>query len=752
MIFALAAPQLSAMWYRERSHVEDGQVKFRKGDKAFETPTPPIRGTENVPPSAPVPSSIALPPLPPLPPLAPVNGVAPITGMTLVTGTSPSNGSAPPPVAAAPPAPATSVAAPVATPSAVSTLSPPGDAPASALPASADAPSSPPPPGEAGASPEPSLLPFHAPLPARKRIGDILVSNASVTPAQLVEALQRQEQARIAANGQGGAPRLGQILIDLGALDEHELIGGLARQLDVEFFDLANSEPSPEAIALLDESFARSHLAIPVRCTVSTVDVVVADPTDESLEPALRARTGRDVRLFVAPADEIRATIARNYSALAGTHDIVQAFEIAEQARPRGRAPAAPSALATAAAEAAAAATTGGAITDDLAPVIQIVSLMLTQAVRDRASDVHIEPQEHELRVRFRIDGSLREVLQLPLTMAAAITSRIKVMAGMNIVERRRPQDGQFETTVDNRALDVRVSTTATVRGEKAVLRILDKSRSLYTMPELGMPASVAPIYSRLVNQPFGMVICAGPTGSGKTTTLYATVNDINDLERNIMTIEDPVEYVFPGVNQIQINETADITFAGGLKSILRQDPDIILVGEVRDAETARIAVQSALTGHLVLSSLHATDAASALHRLLDMDIESFLIAAAITGVVGQRLVRRVCRSCRAPHSLTPEELTVFEAGGGRTEGARFVKGTGCNFCSGTGYQDRIGVYEVLVVTESMRQLILERASHRAMRDHAIANGMRTMQEAAFDLVAAGVTTVDEVLRSVYST
>jgi type IV pilus assembly protein PilB len=595
------------------------------------------------------------------------------------------------------------------------------------------------------------LQPFHPPLPARKRIGDLLVSNAAITPAQLVEALKRQEEARLSANGHGGTPQLGQILIDLGAIDEHELIGGLARQLDVEFFDLGTATPSPDAVALLDEAFARAHLAMPVRCTDTTVDVVVADPTDVDLIPAVRSRTGRDVRLFVAPADEIRATIARNYSALAASHDIVQAFEIAEQARPRALATAAPSALATAAAEAAAAAASSGAITDDLAPVIQIVNLMLTQAVRDRASDVHIEPQEHELRVRFRIDGALREVLQLPLSMAAATTSRIKVMAGMNIVERRRPQDGQFETMVDNRALDVRVSTTATVRGEKAVLRILDKSRSLYTMPELGMPASVAPMYSRLVKNPFGMVICAGPTGSGKTTTLYATVNDINDLERNIMTIEDPVEYVFPGVNQIQINELADMSFAGGLKSILRQDPDVILVGEVRDAETARIAVQSALTGHLVLSSLHATDAASALHRLLDMGIESFLVAAAITGVVGQRLVRRVCRSCREPYTLTAEELTVFENGGGYLDGARFMKGAGCNFCSHTGYQDRIGVYEVLVITDSMRQLVLERASHQILRDQAILEGMRTMQQAGFDLVAAGVTTVEEVLRSVYT-
>ncbi len=627
-------------------------------------------------------------------------------------------------------------------------MAPPSPAPVIQTPEPAPEPSA----GTTAAAATPqNLQPFHAPLPARKRIGDILVSNAAVTPAQLVEALQRQEKARISANGHGGTPRLGQILIDLGALDEYELIGGLARQLDVEFFDLGAATPSPEAVELVNETFARAHLAVPVRCTSSTIDVVVADPTDLDLVPTLRSLTGREVRLFVAPADEIRATIATSYSALAGTHEIVQAFTIAEKARPRGAGQAVPSALATAAAEAAAAAAQNGAITDDLAPVIQIVTLMLTQAVRDRASDIHIEPQEFELRVRFRIDGSLREVLQLPLAMAAAVVSRIKVMAGMNIVERRRPQDGQFETRVDTRALDVRVSTTATVRGEKAVLRILDKSRSLYTMPELGMPASVAPIYSRLVKNPFGMVICAGPTGSGKTTTLYATVNDINDIERNIMTIEDPVEYVFPGVNQIQINELADISFAGGLKSILRQDPDVILVGEVRDAETARIAVQSALTGHLVLSSLHATDAASALHRLLDMGIESFLVAAAITGVVGQRLVRRVCRSCREPHTLSPEELTVFENGGGYLEGARFMKGTGCNFCSHTGYQDRIGVYEVLVITESMRQLVLERASHQILRDQAILEGMRTMQQAGFDLVAAGVTTVDEILRSVYT-
>jgi type IV pilus assembly protein PilB len=326
-------------------------------------------------------------------------------------------------------------------------------------------------------------------------------------------------------------------------------------------------------------------------------------------------------------------------------------------------------------------------------------------------------------------------------------------MAGMNIVERRRPQDGQLTMTADGRSLDIRVATVGTIWGEKVVMRLLDKSRPLVALSDLGMPDDTAATYSRLIRSPFGMVLCAGPTGSGKTTTLYASLNEIQGPERNVTTVEDPVEYVFGGINQIQINEQAGVTFANGLKAILRQDPDIILVGEIRDAETGRIAVQSALTGHFVLSSLHATDAVSALYRFLDMGIESFLVASSVLAVVGQRLVRRICASCIQPYTPTADELAFLASisPAGVPQKKDFRAGAGCNFCSQTGYSERIGVYELLRVTDEVRTLLVSGSpSHDDMRRLAVEQGMRPMREEAARLVHENVTTVAEVARSVY--
>ncbi len=387
-------------------------------------------------------------------------------------------------------------------------------------------------------------------------------------------------------------------------------------------------------------------------------------------------------------------------------------------------------------------------IVDAHAPIVQVVNKIVTQALRDRASDVHIEPGESCVRVRFRIDGALREVVELPAEMGAVLASRVKIMADMNIVERRRPQDGQFEMTIDGRALDVRVSTTSTIWGEKTVLRLLDRTRSLYRLSELGMPPTSGALYTRIISSPFGMVVVGGPTGSGKTTTLYATLSEINRPDINVMTIEDPVEYIFPKVNQIQISEQAGMTFATGLKSILRQDPDVILVGEVRDVETARIAVQSALTGHRVFSSVHAVDAVAALYRLLDMGIEPFLITSAIIGVVAQRLVRRICNACAEPYEPTLPELTLYRKLGGR-EKDTWRRGVGCQICSGTGYFDRVGVYEVLPVTDELRQCVVDGLPPRAARELAAQQGLRSLQTEAVRLVEADVTTMDEVVKHV---
>jgi type IV pilus assembly protein PilB len=354
------------------------------------------------------------------------------------------------------------------------------------------------------------------------------------------------------------------------------------------------------------------------------------------------------------------------------------------------------------------------------------------------------------VRVRYRIDGALHEVLTLPAEMGPAVASRLKIMAGMNIVERRRPQDGQIATSIEGRDIDIRVATMGNVWGEKVVLRILDKGRTLFRLRDLGMPGPTHEAFAEMIRSPYGMVICAGPTGSGKTTTLYAALSEVNTVDKNVTTIEDPVEYLFPSINQIQINEQAGVTFATGLKSILRQDPDMILVGEMRDVETARIAVQSALTGHFVLSSLHATDAVSALYRFLDMGIESFLVASSVIGVVGQRLVRKMCTYCRVRYEPTPEEHAFYEEVGGRDK-REFWVGEGCSFCSRTGYCDRVGVYELLTVTEEMREMLVqEHPSHDDMRRLAIKQGLVPLREGGAALVEQDVTTIAEIVRSIY--
>ena len=552
------------------------------------------------------------------------------------------------------------------------------------------------------------------------RIGDLLIDRQLVTQSQLAEALLQQS-----VSGQ----RLGSLLVDLGALDDLDLARALSAHFDLPLADLRQDEPDEDAIALVPEGMARGYTAIPMRRSEAGLEVAMASPTDRDAVEAMAGAAGVRVIPLVAPPSDIRRAIDKSYRALVGVERHVEAFLAAE-------------ALTSQASEVD---DSGGA-----APVVQVVNLIITQGVRDRASDIHIEPQDSRLRIRYRIDGALHDVLALPAKIGPAAVSRVKVLAGMNIVERRRPQDGQIAMEVDGRPLDVRVATTTTIWGEKAVLRLLDKSRSLLRLNELGMPTATHAGFSRLIRSPFGMVICAGPTGSGKTTTLYAALAEINQSEVNIMTVEDPVEYVLPSINQIQIQDQAGITFAGGLKAILRQDPDVILVGEMRDVETARIGIQSALTGHFVLTSLHATDAAGAVERFLDLGIEPFLVASSVVGVVGQRLVRRVCRSCAVPFEPSVEELEFYEQAGGPS-GVTFYQGEGCNFCFRTGYEDRIGVYELLRITVEMKQLLMRKANHDEIQALAIEQGMRSLRDGGIQLVADGVTTISEVIRSLYT-
>jgi type IV pilus assembly protein PilB len=558
--------------------------------------------------------------------------------------------------------------------------------------------------------------------PFKGRIGDLLIEGNLITQDQLEEALVKQSES-------GG--KLGEVLVSMGALDARALADALAAVLGLEVLNLRRENVDPEALALVPENVARTQLAIAVRFEGDFLQVAVAEPSEE-VRALLAQTTGRKVQLMLAPLSDVIWAIDSNYRAIGSVDKLVEAFVAVEGSRRR----------ATDVAETE--------IVAEDAPVVQVVDRILTQAMRDRASDVHIEASEDCVRVRFRIDGALKEILQLPVSIGPGLVSRIKIMANMNIVERRRPQDGQLTITIDGKEVDVRVATVATIMGENCVMRILDKTRSLFRLNDLGMPSDTHAAYSKLVRSPFGMVLCAGPTGSGKTTTLYATLSEVSNPTLNVMTIEDPVEYVFPSINQIQTNEQAGLNFATGLKSILRQDPDVILVGEIRDVETTRVAVQSALTGHFVVSSMHATDSVSALHRFLDMGIESFLVASSVLAVVGQRLLRRICPSCKAVYTLTDEERLFYEESGG-PEKEIFYQGTGCNFCSDTGYKDRIGIYELLVMTPEIKRLIVGWATQEELRALAVKQGMRTLSQEAISLVAQDITSVAEVIRSVYT-
>src|ERR1700680_4795113 len=554
------------------------------------------------------------------------------------------------------------------------------------------------------------------PVGQATRFGERLISEGLINEAQLQRALDAQRLTGY---------QLGSVVLSLGILDEYTLTASLATHLGIEPVD-------PDAARLVPEEFARRHALLPIRRDNGHLAVAMADPGNLALLNDVRLMTGLQVAPYLAPRSDILANLSRVYSM---RPRIQQAAKSLQESRPKLE--------------------VDRSVSVDLStitatsPAVEIVNLLITQGLRDRASDIHMEPQKDFLRIRFRIDGVLQDVAHRPSTTGQALASRIKILAEMNIVERRRAQDGQISLTIDGRELDIRVATIETIWGEKIVLRLLDRSRSLITLEQLGFTHAAYQAYQRMLPSPYGMIIVSGPTGSGKTTSLYASINELDQQVRNIMTIEDPVEYMFENINQSQINKLGDISFANGLRAILRQDPDIILVGEIRDRETAEIAVQSALTGHLVLSSLHATDAVGALLRFIDMGIEGFLVASSVIAVVAQRLVRKVCDGCKVPYQPTADEIE-FGVSLGRPAPTHLYRGQGCGRCNMTGYYDRIGVFEVLTMTDELKRLVIAKASHREILESAIAGGMVSLRLDAWDRIVKGVTTVPEVLRSVY--
>ena len=542
-----------------------------------------------------------------------------------------------------------------------------------------------------------------------KSLPELLLEQGALTAEQLKAA---QSQAT-----KTGRP-LKQVLIHQGLLSEPELTELLARQSGTTSVDLSTYLIKPDVIQLVPEASARKHVLIPVFKIGQTLTVAMDDPLNFFAVDELRAKTRCDIKTVVASEGSIRQAIDQYYGAAGTIAEVAQAIQ--EAALPARD-------------EDAAA----------VAPIIRLVDLLIMQAVKERASDIHVEPGDGSLRTRFRIDGVLREVHGPPAHLHSAVTSRIKVLAKLDIAEKRKPQDGRFRRKMESKEIDLRVSVAPTQFGEKVVMRLLDSATALLPLEQLGFDEPLRVSVERLIRAPHGIVLVTGPTGSGKTTTLYAALNLINSPERNIITIEDPVEYQLPGVNQVQVNPRAELTFASALRSFLRQDPDVIMVGEIRDRETAEIAIQAALTGHLVLSTLHTNDAASSLTRLIEMGIEPFLIASSVTGVLAQRLVRVVCQKCKAPAQATPQlagELHV-------PTDAQLFHGLGCPACVQSGYKGRVGIFEWLPMPEVMKNLVVAKAPAHAIRDAARQGGMRTLRDDGLAKALAGVTTLEEVLR-----
>lgn len=552
-----------------------------------------------------------------------------------------------------------------------------------------------------------------------KLVIDDLVKKGMITKEQLEEAKETSKKT--------GLP-FDKVLIKKGIITEENIAAVLSERLNLPFMDLSDYLIDASVIKLVPESLAHKYKLIPLFKIEETLTVAMADPRDINALDQVRLQSKCEVEPVLATETAIKNAIDQYYSVGAGVEEVIkQMDEVKSKAKDRVISK---EELAR--------------IAED-APVIKLVNLIFIQAVKDKASDIHIEPEEKLLRVRYRIDGVLHEGVKPPKSLEAAITSRIKVLAKMDIAEKRKPQDGRIQLKMQGRDIDLRVSSFPTVYGENIVIRLLDKTSVLLGLAELGMRSATLEVYDKLIKRPFGIILVTGPTGCGKTTTLYASLSIINSAEKNIITIEDPVEYQLNMIRQTQINPKAGLTFASGLRSILRQDPDIIMVGEVRDIETAEIAIQAALTGHLVFSTLHTNDAAGALTRLIDMGIEPFLISSSIIGVLAQRLVRVICPKCK--EKLIPTEAMLEDLQLKRADDIAFYRGKGCPHCRDTGYIGRTGIFELLVINDDIKKLIIAKAPVDEIKKEAIASGMKTLRDDGIEKALAGVTSVEEALR-----
>lgn len=545
---------------------------------------------------------------------------------------------------------------------------------------------------------------------ARKRLGDLLVESGLISEEQLNSTLRRKLADE----------KLGDALLREGYITEQQLIEVLEFQLGIPHINIFQYPIDPDVIQLVPKELAKRHYAMPIRRDKNKLLVAMADPMDYFAIEELRMATGYHIEPAIATKDELFRTITKYYDLQESMEEVmgeIATSETLDETR----------------------------VADDDSPVVRLVNQIIDNALVQRASDIHFDPQETELRVRYRVDGILRTERSLPKHMQNVIVARIKIMANLNITETRLPQDGRIKTTINFKPVDIRVSSLPTIYGEKIVMRLLDLSNTLNRIDKIGFSETNLEKFTDMLKRPNGIILITGPTGSGKSSTLYATLNELNSEDVNIITVEDPVEYQMEGVNQIQVNENIGLTFANGLRSILRQDPDIVMIGEIRDTETAEVATRASLTGHLVLSTLHTNSSIEALSRLVDMGIEPFLISSSILGVVAQRLVRRVCRDCGQTVPATEREQQIFSNRGLTIETVR--RGRGCPSCNMTGYRGRMAIHEVLPIDETIRHLILKTASTTEIRDYVRKKGMEFLIDDGLKKVKEGVTTTEEILR-----
>lgn len=551
-------------------------------------------------------------------------------------------------------------------------------------------------------------------------LGQILIEANLITKQQLDQALEIQKT--------DGTRKLGEILVNMGALGERDQMKALEDRFKIPLIDLNVEAVDPKAPALIPENIAVKYNIIPVGVEGKYLTVATSDPMNFYALDDVRLVTNMEVRVVLASYSDIKAAIGKYYSrtqAEKAAKDLSREFdgreieELSEQVGERV----------------------------DNAPVVRLVNSMIQQAVKLGASDIHIEPMEESTRVRIRIDGVMRNQMTLAAGAHASIVTRLKIMGNMNIAERRIPQDGRVETVIDGQPVDLRLSVLPTVTGEKVVIRILGGTGTVLDVDDLGLSERNRGLFEQILKNSNGIILICGPTGSGKTTTLYSMLNTFNDPGVNIITIEDPVEYRMPGINQVQVNPKAGLTFASGLRSILRQDPDIIMVGEIRDSETAQIAVRAAITGHLVLSTIHTNDAASTVSRLVNMDVEPYLVSSAVTGIVAQRLVKRVCPKCGVDYLPGQEEMRQL----GLTAPIKLRHGLGCNYCDNTGYKGRAAVHEIIVMSQKIRELVENGASADEIREISTKSGTVTLQESCRELVLKGLTTTEEMMRATYN-